>query len=236
MRWNRISPLSPVVLLAGMLLAGCTGGGRLPPVMPSGAVPASEAAADSFVRQFVPSQYHFHRFRWQFQDDRGAVGGRGSLHVAAPDSLRFDVAGALGSGKAAAFVVGDSAQWAEPEDDVRKLVPNYPLLWAMLGVPLPPAHGASVSRFADARVEAWRYVAGPDTIDYVLTRAAPRRLVADVRQAGKSLGRVTTDLGLDGAPLKSRLVVPSVPARLDITYYLSRTETGFAPDTWTLKP
>ena len=41
--------------------------------------------------------------------------------LALPDSVRFDVVGPLGSGRAAAFVIGDSSIWADPEEDVKKL-------------------------------------------------------------------------------------------------------------------
>ena len=230
--WRPRSAVAPALVV---LLAGC-GTGRLGPVMPMGATPATLAEVDSFVAGFRPAAYQFHRFRWQFKDDRASAGGRGSVRIAAPDSLRFDVAGPLGSGKAAAFVVGDSAQWAEPEEDVEKLVPDYPLLWAMLGVPRAPSNGATLRRVQAGRVSAWQFIDAADTVEYVLTEGAPRQRVTDVRRGGKRIGRVTTELGPDGAPLKARLVVPSVPAQLDITFYLSRAEAGFAPDTWVPQP
>ena len=62
----------------------------------------------------------------------------GSARVAPPDSLRFDVAGPFGAGAAAAAVIGDQPLWAEPPDAVKKLVPNYPLMWAMFGIARQP--------------------------------------------------------------------------------------------------
>ena len=57
----------------------------------------------------------------------------------AGDSLRFDFAGPLGAGRGAAFVVGDSLQWVQGEEGLQKLVPSYPLLWAIMGLPRLPA-------------------------------------------------------------------------------------------------
>ena len=52
-----------------------------------------------------------------------------------------------------------------------------------------------------------------------------------MRQAGKLIGRAETTLKPDGAPLKARLTVPSVPAKLDLTF-LSTTRATFAPEIW----
>ena len=60
------------------------------------------------------------------------------------------------------------------------------------------------------------------------------KLVAEVRHAGKVVGRAETTLDADGAPLKARLVVPSVPAKLDLTF-LSTARADFAPDIWTAR-
>ena len=218
--------------LLGITLASACGGGRLGPIVPVALEPSSAAAVEPWIDSLKPRTWQFHRFRWQLRDDRGAAGGRGSLHVAGPDTLRFDAAGPLHSGRAAAVVVGDTAVWAEPEEDVRRLVPNYPLLWAMIGVPLGPVPGTEVRRFADARMVAWQFVHGADTVEYAWTPGDPGELITDVREGGQRVGRVTTRIAANGALVSSRLIVPKAPARLDITYYLSRDEPAFAPDTW----
>ena len=155
------------------------------------------------------------------------------MRLALPDSVRFDAVGALGVGRAAAFVVGDSALWAEPEKDVEKLVPSYPLFWAMLGVARPPAPGSNVRRFADGTLTAWQFSLGQDTVEYVRENGAVPRLLAEVRQAGKTLARVETKFGPDGLPTSSRLVVVRPPSRLDLTFYQNMKAAPFAPDIWT---
>ncbi len=218
-----------------MLLVGC-GGGRLGPILPTGMVPAGAAEASQWVQGTRPDANRLVRFRFQFRDDRSAAGGRGSVRITPGDSLRFDVIGALGVGRGAAFVFGDSAIWAEPEEDIAKLVPNYPLLWAMLGIARNPAGGATVRRFEDSRVLAWQFAAGPDTVEYVRTGAPAGKLIADVRQAGRLIGRVETLFGPDGTALSSRLTVPSVPARLDLRFTSTDIQATFEPDIWDPPP
>lgn len=220
------------VALLGITLASACGGGKLAPIVPVGLEPSSVAAVEPWIDSLKPRNWQFHRFRFQLRDDRGAAGGRGSAHVAGPDSLRFDVAGPFNSNRAAAVVVGDTALWAEPEEDVQRLVPNYPLLWAMLGVPLGPVTGAEVRRFANDRMVAWQFVHGADTVEYAWTPGDPGELIADVREGGKRIGRVTTKISASGALVSSRLIVPSGPARLDISYTLTRDEPAFEPDIW----
>lgn len=198
--------------------------------------PAEVASARAWTGASRPAESRLVRFRFQFRDDQGAAGGRGTIRLTPGDSLRFDVIGALGVGRGAAFVIGDSAVWAQPEEDVRKLVPNYPLLWAMLGVARPPQSGATVRRFGDAQVEAWQFAAGPDTVEYVRSGAPSGKLIAEVRQAGRRVGRVETTFGPDGLPVSARLVVPSGPARLDITIVSTATGTTFETDTWDPPP
>lgn len=142
------------------------------------------------------------------------------------------MAGPLGSGRGAAFVLGDSSQWAVPEEDVRKLVPNFPLLWAMLGVAHLPAEPTQVLRYADAKLTAWRVVHGADTVDFSRTTGSPVRLTAEVRSAGTRIGRVVTIFQEDGSLKSSRLDVPGAAARLDLTYTSTTSVASFADSTW----
>ena len=225
--------MRPKLVLGSLVLAACGGGGAITVPRPVGLVPASRDSAVAWSRATVPTERREIRFRWQFRDDQGAAGGRGRVRFARPDSARLDVQGPLGSGRAAAFVSGDTALWAQPENDVKRLVPNYPLFWALLGVVRGPASDATVRRFADPALTAWQYHTGADTVDYVRTTGIAPRLIAEVRQAGKTVGTVETIFGPDGRPQTARLIVPSGPARLDITFSSNQKALIFAPDTWT---
>jgi hypothetical protein len=219
------------VLLAylGLVGAGCRSAPG--PVIPAAAQPVTRAQIAQWVSSTVPSGHQLHRFKWLFQDDRASAGGRGSARIAPPDSLRFDVAGPFGSGAASAVVVGDRAVWMEPPDAVAKLVPNYPLMWAMFGIARLPPEGVELRGLSDQSGTAWQYAGSSDTVYYARTTGNPGRFVAQVHHAGELIGRVETTLAPDGTPLKSRLTVPSAPAKLDLTF-TSTTRASFAPDIW----
>ncbi|HUR95337.1 MAG TPA: hypothetical protein VMY76_12180 [Gemmatimonadales bacterium] len=194
----------------------------------------SREQVGQWVDRTVPEGGRLHRFKWLFQDERSSAGGRGSARIAPPDSLRFDVAGPFGSGAAAAAVVGDRPLWAEPPDAVKKLVPNYPLMWAMFGVARLPEDGDALRGLSEHGVTAWQYANGTDTVDYVRTPGKNGKLVAEVRHGGEVVGRAETTLDSAGIPLVARLVVPGVPAKLNLTF-LSTAPADFAPEIWTAR-
>jgi hypothetical protein len=219
------------VLLAylGLFGAGCAPAPG--PVIPEATQPVSRSQVAEWVAATVAAESRLHRFKWLLQDERGSAGGKGSARIVPPDSLRFDVAGPFGSGAAAAVAIGDRAVWTDPPDAIARLVPNYPLMWAMFGVARMPPDGADLRGVSQDSVVAWQYAGARDTVQYVRTGGNPVRFVAVVRQAGKLIGRAETTLQPDGAPLKARLTVPDPPAKLDLTF-LSTTRATFAPDIW----
>jgi hypothetical protein len=211
-------------------LAACRGAPGM--LVPAAATPVDRAQVSQWVAATVPAEPRLHRFKWLFQDERSSAGGRGSARIAPPDSMRFDVAGPFGSGAASAAVVGDTPLWAEPPDAVKKLVPNYPLMWAMFGVARMPAEGDALRGLSSDAATAWQYAGATDTVDYVRTRGKNAKLIAEVRHAGTVVGRAETTLDERGVPLTARLVVPSVPAKLNLTF-LSTARGTFAPEIWT---
>jgi hypothetical protein len=224
----RIDHLILVVYL-GVAHAGCrTAPG---PLIPVGAQPASQTEVAGWVASTLPSGQQLYRFKWLLRDERGSAGGRGSVRVAPPDSMRFDVAGPFGSGVGSAVVVGDRALWTEPADAIARLVPNYPLMWAMFGIARVPPGGVELRGLTSGSTTAWQYAGAADTIEYARTIGDPGQFIAQVHQAGKLIGRAETTLAPDGTPLKARLTVPSAPAQLDLTF-LSTTRDSFAPDIW----
>jgi hypothetical protein len=219
------------ILLAYLGLVGTACRAAPGLVVPTGLKPVTQQQVAEWVSATIPSESRLHRFKWLFQDERGSAGGRGSARIVPPDSLRFDVAGPFGSGAASAVVVGDRAVWTEPPDAIARLVPNYPLMWAMFGVARMPAEGMELRGLAQDSITAWQYAGPSDTIRYVRKAGDPTRFTAEVSQAGKLVGRAETTLKPDGVTLKARLTVPSAPARLDLTF-LSTTRASFAPDIW----
>ena len=223
----RIRPL----LLLLPLLHACGGGSTR--VAPAGLAPVTEAQVRGWVAETQPSGNQEIRFRFVFTDRRSAAAkGQGSASIAGADSLRFDFRGPLGAGRGAAVVIGDSASWVQPQDQVEKLVPSFPLLWAMLGRARPPAGATEYRGLSDERITAWRYIAGADTVDYLRIRSGTVQLRAEIRQSGRRIGIVTTTFGPDGALVKSRLDVPSGPARLDLTFTRQSAPASFPADLW----
>lgn len=222
------------VLLAYLGLAG--GGCRSAPepVVPEGAKVVTPAEIAPWVTSTLPAAHLVYRFKWLLRDQRGSAGGKGAVRVAPPDSMRFDVAGPFGSGSASAVVLGDRAVWTEPPDAIARLIPNYPLMWAMFGVARLPSDGDTVLAVSTPSIQAWQYARAGDTVQYSRTIEGAGPFVAEVRRAGEMIGRAETTLDSAGAPLKARLTVPSAPAQLDLTF-LSITRDTFAPDIWTAR-
>ncbi len=200
-------------------------------LVPEGAMPVNREQVSLWVSNTIPPGHRLHRFKWLFQDERSSAGGRGSARIAPPDSLRFDVAGPFGTGASSAVVIGNEPLWVEPPEAIKKLVPNYPLMWAMFGVARMPEDGAKLRGLNHDGVTVWQYAGTADTIDYLRSAGPSGRFVAEVHHAGELVGRAETTLDSAGRPVKARLTVPSVPAKLDLTF-LSTAQASFASDIW----
>jgi hypothetical protein len=200
-------------------------------LVPEGVTPVNREQVSRWVSSTIPPDHRLHRFKWLFQDERSSAGGRGSARIAPPDTLRFDVAGPFGTGAASAVVIGDQPLWTEPPDAIKKLVPNYPLMWAMFGVARMPEDGAMLRGLNHDGVTVWQYAGPADTIAYLRSTGPSGRFVVEVHHAGELVGRAETTLDSAGRPVKARLMVPSVPAKLDLTF-LSTAQATFASDIW----
>ena len=229
LQWFRLDRRVGLVYL-GLGLAGCR---STPPALVPGGVQTVEAGkVTEWVRATAPRQGGLHRFKWLYVDDQASKGGRGSARIAVPDTLRFDFAGSLGIGKGSALVVGDSARWVVPARSVEDLVPSFPLLWAMLGVGMSPHPDSRLAGLEQDGKTAWRYAEGADTVEYLRQNGDPVSFSAEVRHAGKVVGRTRMTMRPDGTPVQARLTVPSVPAKLEITFYATVPTPVFPPETW----
>lgn len=228
-QWFRLDrPVGVAYLALG--LAGCA---KAQPVLaPAGMALAEPAQVAQWVARTTPTRGVMHRFTWLYVDEQASKGGRGSVRIAPPDSLRFDFAGSLGIGKGTAAVVRDSAIWVVPERSVEELVPGIALLWAVLGVAETPPDGARLLGLESEGKVAWQYVTADDTVTYVRSGSDPVTLAAEVRRGGKVVGRTSMTMKADGTPIKARLSVPSVPSKLEITFYATVPTAAFPPDIW----
>jgi len=230
-------PLDRFALLLYLALTagGCAGtaGGKIEPsVLPAGTGPVTAEQVAAWVATGSPDGNRHLKFKFKFKDPKGKVGGRGAARIAAPDSLRLDMQGPFGLGRGAAMVNGDSTEWIKGPDAIKRIVPDFRLMWSMLGFTRPPSEGAILVGYESGDVTAWSYGTEADTVEYVRTAGATPSLVALVRKDGSVLGRSETSFGPDGAPLKATLIVPGTRARLDLTFTESTAPATFKPDTW----
>lgn len=225
---DRVGALSYIGACA--LVAGCVP--KLAPLVTTLLAPSERAQALAWVAHTVPRHDTAIRFRFQYRDSRRQWAGRGTARLAPPDSLRFDYVGPLGLGAGAAVVVGDSAIWADPEENFRALVPAVRMLWAGLGVVRPPGTSAVVSSNQGAAGTTWRFVEGPDTLDYVALDGSPRTLEAEWRREGKVVARSHTDLDAAAQPKAARILFPEAPARFELTVVGVDTTATIAPAVW----
>jgi len=227
-------------IAACALLAGCP---RQPaPLVPQPLAPVDRDSAVAWSRATLPTRYTAIRFRWKYQDDQKRWGGRGQARIAPPDSLRFDYVGPLGLGAGAAAIVGDSAIWADPEQNFRSLIPAVRMLWAAVGIVRPPAPdalvfgggggGAGAAGGADSSVRIWRLAADGDTLDYRETRGGARVLEAEWRRVGKVLARSRTEFDPQRMPARARMDFPEERARFELTVVLVDTAAVLDPAIW----
>lgn len=210
------------------LLTACTGAPAS--LVPVGMMPVTVEQVRRWVGATLPLTPMAIEYGAVVTDQHSATSkGHGTISILPGDSLRFDFTGPLGMGRSAAVVIGDSALWAEPQEDVEKIVPSYPLLWAMVGVARPPSLGGALRGLQSSNTTAWQYLGSKDTVTYIRTI---RELRAEVRRDGKILGQVTTTFGVDGVIAKSRLEVASPQARLDITFRKVLPAKGFPKEIW----
>ncbi len=228
-QWFRLDrPIGLAYLALG--LVGCTK--TVPSLVPAGMGTVAGEQVSAWVAATTPRAGMLHRFTWLYQDEKASKGGRGSARIAAPDTLRFDIAGSLGIGKGSAFVVGDSALWVVPERSVQDLVPSFPLLWAMFGTARAPGTSDRLAGLEQGGRVAWQYADGADTVNYLRVAGEPVTFYAEVRHAGKVVGRTQMTARGDGSPVKAKLTVPSVPAKLEITFYATVPSPAFPAATW----
>ena len=77
-------------------------------------------------------------FRWDYEENSLMVHGEGAIRAAAPDSARVDLFLAGGVSAGHAVLIGDKLQGPNT-DQVRKVLPPPPMMWATLGrLAIPP--------------------------------------------------------------------------------------------------
>ena len=130
-----------------------------PRVTPLQGAPAPDRALP---RIPLPGAHRHVVFKWDYEENSLMVHGEGSIRASAPDSARVDLFLVGGVAAGHAVLIGDSLQGLNTEQ-IRKVLPPPPMMWATLGrlavPPLPDTvltvDGATM--YADiGRPAAWR--------------------------------------------------------------------------------
>lgn len=221
---------------AGSYIAACVAltacRGHLAPLVPE---PLAPVAADSIAVWAAPNgptRPVALRFKWTYRDDRRSGGGRGTLRLAPPDSMRVDWASALNIKSGAAVVIGDSLRWADPKEDYPSSVAQaIQLLWTALGIVRPPDSATATFGMRDTTGAVWRYTRDRDTVAFRLS-GTPRMLQGEWRRGGKLMARSRTQLAAGGLPQGTRVDVPERSARFEITFLAVDSTATFPASLW----
>jgi len=223
-------PRAGSYIAACVVLTACRG--HLAPLVPE---PLAPVAADSIAIWTAPNgptRPVALRFKWTYRDDRRSGGGRGTLRIAPPDSMRIDWASALNIKSGAAVVIGDSLRWADPREDYPSAnAQAVQLVWTALGIVRSPDSGTATYGMRDSTGAAWRYIGERDTVSFRLT-VTPRTLQGEWRRGGKLMARSRTQLAAGGLPQGTRVDVPERSARFEITFVAVDSTATFTPALW----
>lgn len=214
------------------MAAGCRP--RPAEVAPSGGFTASTREAFAAAsRSTAPERHEIIRFSWRSDDGQLQLSGSGAARIAPPDSLRADIAAALGIGRATVLMMGDSVA-AQPAGLVDRVLPDRFALWVTLGVMRAPTDLATVERLDEAQRSVWRVTdaRGRATI----FELADGVLVTVSRSEG---GRTTSQLRLtrdpNGAVRKASLTDFARSLRLDVDITGREPSEPFVRETWQLR-
>jgi hypothetical protein len=184
-----------------------------------------------WLSSYLPDSARRYELRWRFHTPKGSTAGRAAVRVSPPDSLRFDYRGPFGR-SGAAVVVGDSALWAEPEEETGQLIPVAPLFWAGLGLPPEPPAGALIFGREGPGGRAWRYVLNGDTLDFVEVGEIPERLLSQLRRGRILAAAMVRFRAGSRLPIEGEMSFPPQGALFRFTVEAIESVPPFDPSIW----
>ena len=217
-------------IAACVALTACRG--HLAPLVPEPLAPVAPDSITAWTAPNGPTRRVALRFKWKYRDDRQSGGGRGTLRIAPPDSMRIDWATVFNAKTGAAVVIGDSLRWADPKGDYPSSTSRaIQLVWTALGIVRPPDSLTATYGKSDSTGAVWRYIRDRDTVAFRLS-SAPRTLQGEWRRDGKVMARSRTQLAAGGLPQGTRVDVPERSARFEITFVAVDSTAQFAATLW----
>lgn len=199
-----------------------------------GFAPASREDFAAAARRTAPTEPEVVRFGWRSDDGRVQLSGSGAARIAPPDSMRVDIAAALGLGRSTLILTGDSAM-ARPAELIAQVLPDRFVLWAALGVLRVPAGNISVERLQDGARTVWRVT---DALARVtLFELRGELLVGGERDVnGRATMRLSLRRGPDGLVQGAQLLDLARKTRLDIAIQRREAPGAFPDEIWHLRP
>ncbi|HEX2204592.1 MAG TPA: hypothetical protein VHG91_14870 [Longimicrobium sp.] len=221
------------------LLAACTGAAGTPepaagPEPGTAGSAAARQSADSIAaalrRATLPASPRQVQFGWSLDEAGARFSGRGVARFRAPDRFRLDLFGPRGETYLAAALVGEEAR-VPPAVTERFKLPSPALLWATVGVVVPPS-GARLASAADEGGQVLlRYaLSGGETLEF---RARGGRLQQVRRlQGGGVQESIDLDRASDGALQRARYRDWIALRTLTLTPESQTDAPSFPEDTW----
>jgi len=221
--------------LAALMLAAAACRSAPRSLAPQGGfAPASRDEFAAAARRTTPARPELVRFGWRSDDGRLQLSGSGAARIAPPDSMRVDIAAALGLGRSTLILTGDSAV-AEPAELVRQVLPDRFVLWAALGVLRVPPGDIAVEHLQDGGRSVWKVT---DRLARVtLFELRGDTLVGGERDVdGRAAMRLTLERGSDGQVRRAQLLDLARQSRLEIAIQGREAHEAFPDETWRLRP
>ncbi len=116
-------------------LAAALTGGCAPRVAPLEGAPAPNRTLPNIP---LAGAHRHVVFRWDYEENSLFTHGEGAIRAAAPDSARVDLFLVGGVAAGHAILIGDSLRGANA-DQIRRVLPPPPMMWAALGRLVVPA-------------------------------------------------------------------------------------------------
>lgn len=217
----RIGPVYLLVLAGALtLMMGCAARG-----IPATADPATAVAAVTATAPDVPLRVVF---EWRALDGDARFNGEGVARIEPPYQARLDLFGPRGDTYLSAALVQGELRMPPGVDAAQ--VPPPPLMWAALGVVLPPSAAVLVGTREESGRSELYYEADEGLLRYVIEGGRLRSARWDGPRQ-----RMTVDLrGQAGYGLPTQATYRDLAAVTELMLNLESVDEveTFAPDIW----
>ena len=213
-------------------LLGC--GPHHAPLAPLAFEPSTRAAFLAAAAATVPAARQILRISWRADDGHIELSGNGAVRIAPPDSLRLDIAAALGLGRSILIMTGDSVV-AQPASAVDQILPDRFALWAALGIMRPPPGRMSYETAGDGDRAQWRVTDAEGRMTVFELQGGALTSVTR-QEAGRTTSQLRLTRGGTGQVTRANLLDTSRSFLFQVDINGREPSEAFAPAIWSLRP